>query len=256
MPSHLLSDDEKDLLKVVKNEIDYAQNTPSLASTQVALENSIAESEILLCSIGREHELEHIGIQVESQEHTSLIIRSFDDLLKDAIERYPQEISFEDIFASAELAANAEYIRQLITEFDAVHRLDVVDVTIPVVAGILSGAIDCVFGGFVNNANGVNVPGTLSDFVQKLFNKALPPEKIARLEEIAKVPYDAFNYDNKGNVIVGEIVDGLSPMFHHQVSLGHDPILGFIFGVLDMLRGTLTTLDFQGKISYSNSRGF
>jgi hypothetical protein len=32
-----------------------------------------------------------------------------------------------------------------------------------------------------------------------------------------------------------------------MVSLGHDPILGFIFGVLDMLRGTMTTLDFKGK---------
>lgn len=30
--------------------------------------------------------------------------------------------------------------------------------------------------------------------------------------------------------------------------LGHDPILGFIFGVVDILNGTITTIDKQGKI--------
>ena len=53
-----------------------------------------------------------------------------------------------------------------------------------------------------------------------------------------------------------EIVDRLSPLFHHQVSLGHDPILGFIFGVLDMMRGTVTTLDFKGKFLIQAAEGF
>ncbi|NLB80283.1 MAG: hypothetical protein GX800_01380, partial [Clostridiaceae bacterium] len=79
---------------------------------------------------------------------------------------------------------------------------------------------------------------------------------VKKLEDLAKVPYDALNYGNKGNVIVEEIVDGLSPIFHHQVSLGHDPILGFIFGVFDMLRGTVTTLDFKGRFLMQAAEGF
>ena len=113
-----------------------------------------------------------------------------------------------------------------------------------------------IFGGFVEGADGRNIPGTMSEVVRKLFDKVLPPEKISSLEEFAKVPYDALNYNNKGNVIVKEIVDGLSPVFHHQVSLGHDPILSFIFGVLDMFGGTVTTIDFKGKFFVQAADGF
>jgi hypothetical protein len=256
MSSHPLSDGEKDLLKVIKSGIDYAKDTPSLKTTKKALDASISESETLLRSIGRSNDLKQIEIKKEPQTPRPLVIRSFDDLLRDANKRYPQEVGFEDIFTKAELTANAEYIRQLNAEFDAVHRLDVVDVIIPVVAGVLSGAVDCTFGGFVRSTDGRNVPGSMSEFVSKLFDKALPPDRIKKLEDLAKVPYDALNYDNKGNVIVEEIVDGLSPLFHHEVSLGHDPILGFIFGVLDMFHGTVTTLDFKGKFLIQAAEGF
>lgn len=256
MARHTLSDSERDLLKVIKNEFDYVQDTPSLEPSRSALNVSIAESEALLRSIGCGDDLKHMEIRKEPKEQKTLIIRSFDDLLSDAYEHYPQEISFEYLFSSAELAANADTIRQLNVEFDTVHRLDTIDVIIPVVAGILSGAVDCAFGGFVRSADGRNVPGTMSEFVSKLFDKALPADKIRKLEDLAKVPYDALNFNNRGNVIVEEIVDGLSPVFHHEVALGHDPILGFIFGVLDMLRGSITTLDFNGKLLIQTAEGF
>ena len=54
--------------------------------------------------------------------------------------------------------------------------------------------------------------------------------------------YDAT--DNRNTTVY---VDGLSAYFHRLVSLGHDPILGFVIGVIDMLRGTMTTLDFKGN---------
>jgi hypothetical protein len=33
-------------------------------------------------------------------------------------------------------------------------------------------------------------------------------------------------------------VDGLSPRVHRLMSLGHDPILAFVFGVMDVMSGT------------------
>jgi hypothetical protein len=165
-------------------------------------------------------------------------------------------VSFSDILSAQEIAEHTAYIEQLNEEFNAVHMLDKTDILIPVIAGVFGGAIDCIFGGFIKSADGRNVPGTMSEYVRNLFDKALPTEKIKKLEKLAEVPYDALNYNNKGNVIVAEIVDGLSPAFHHQVSLGHDPILGFIFGVLDMLRGTVTTLDFKGKFLVQAAEGF
>jgi membrane-bound metal-dependent hydrolase YbcI (DUF457 family) len=59
------------------------------------------------------------------------------------------------------------------------------------------------------------------------------------LEKVAKVPYD---------LSAGKAVDGLSPKVHRLMSLGHDPILAFIFGVMDVMSGTGTYIDKQGDL--------
>jgi hypothetical protein len=43
-------------------------------------------------------------------------------------------------------------------------------------------------------------------------------------------------------------VAGLGPGTHRFQSLGHDPILGFLFGVKDILQGTFTAIDKTGKL--------
>ena len=255
MSKYALSDKEKDILKVISSEIVSSQNIPSLASENSMMDRRIAESEALLHSLGYSGQIQDKTVLPPTTRIEPVIVRSFEDLLNEANQKYPDEVHFEDIFTKNELAVNAAYIQQLNDEFDSIHKLDKADVLIPAVAGILSGAIDCVFGGFLKDS-GRNVPGSMSRYVNQLFAKALPPERIKRLEALSKVPYDALNYDNKGNVLLNEVVDGLSPVFHHQVSLGHDPILGFIFGVFDILRGTVTTLDFNGKLLVQTAHGF
>ncbi len=257
MPDRRLSDSERDLLRVIKNETARAREVPSLADAQQTLDARIAESEALLLSLGMKGELELAQQDTHHPQVTrELVIRPFSELLEDALARQPGDVGFEDLFSAAEIAANRDYIRQLNADFDAVHKLDAIDVIIPALAGVLSGAVDCALGGFLTDGRGVSTPNTMSQFVQGLFDKALPAETIKKLEDIAMVPYDAYNYDNKGNVIVETIVEGLSPIFHHEVSLAHDPILGFIFGTLDMMRGTVTTLDFSGQFVIQAAEGF
>src|SRR5688500_15529959 len=59
------------------------------------------------------------------------------------------------------------------------------------------------------------------------------------LQKTAKVPYD---------LTVGKAVDGLSPKVHRLMSLGHDPILAFIFGTIDVMSGTGTYIDKHGDL--------
>jgi hypothetical protein len=59
------------------------------------------------------------------------------------------------------------------------------------------------------------------------------------LEIAAKVPYDLSG---------GKAVDRLSPKVHRLMSLGHDPILAFIFGVMDIMSGTGTYIDKHGDL--------
>ena len=59
------------------------------------------------------------------------------------------------------------------------------------------------------------------------------------LERAAKVLYD---------LSMGNAVDGLSPKVHRLMSLGHDPILAFIFGTIDIMSGTGTYIDKHGDL--------
>ena len=61
--------------------------------------------------------------------------------------------------------------------------------------------------------------------------------------KVSKVPFDA--QDNRHTE---ESVAGLSAYYHRLAyRLGHDPILGFLFGVYDILTGKMTTIDKNGK---------
>jgi hypothetical protein len=50
---------------------------------------------------------------------------------------------------------------------------------------------------------------------------------------VCVVPYDV------------QTMDGMFPRSHRFKSLGHDPVLGFVFGVLDILRGTVTGFSYD-----------
>lgn len=74
-------------------------------------------------------------------------------------------------------------------------------------------------------------------------------ERIATLttaaEGWAKVPYDVVSPK-----------DGLTPNVHRLASLGHDPLLGLVFGVGDILSGTCTFINKNGAWQVIDHRGY
>lgn len=67
-------------------------------------------------------------------------------------------------------------------------------------------------------------------------------QKLANSKE-SKISFDA--QDNRHTTIR---VEGLSAYYHRLLQLGHDPVLGFIFGVADILTGRMTTIDKTGNV--------
>lgn len=63
---------------------------------------------------------------------------------------------------------------------------------------------------------------------------------LKRFEGAAKVPYDD---------PIHKEVPGLSPWHHRLMSPGHDPVLGFIVGVIDIMGGTGTFIDKHGNLT-------
>ncbi len=63
------------------------------------------------------------------------------------------------------------------------------------------------------------------------------------LEGFAKVPFDA-----PTTKATNDAVRGMFPKVHRLMSPGHDPILGFLVGVADLMRGTGTYFDQFGNV--------
>lgn len=81
------------------------------------------------------------------------------------------------------------------------------------------------------------VDGVFNKWVQQAFNKALPHELSEALSKAN--PIGAPDSSTMADLI-GAPEKALNPLNHRLRSLAHDPVLGFIFGVLDMLNGTCT----------------
>ncbi|MEP1080348.1 hypothetical protein NDI52_33875 [Leptolyngbya sp. PL-A3] len=69
------------------------------------------------------------------------------------------------------------------------------------------------------------------------------------LAETCKVPYDSMSYVDADSI---KRITGIFPKSHRLQSLGHDPVLGFIFGVLDIMRGTITGFSYD-RLTHSHT---
>ena len=246
-----LTRDERDILKVAKNELSNATLGCSLKETKDMLNSAIDSGETLLCSLGVKIDPKSINKEetISPSNKKRIKITTFEDLLAEANTNLTGDIDFSDVFTPEEIKANANTIDRLNEELNSLHCLDRIDWAICSVAGLIAAAIDIILVGIPHKTTDGARAGTMSDWIRYMFDKAISPDEIKSLEKKAKVPFDAsMNVDNKGNSIADVYVDGLTPYFHRLVSLGHDPLLGLIFGVLDVMAGTMTTIDRNGEI--------
>jgi len=65
---------------------------------------------------------------------------------------------------------------------------------------------------------------------------------VRTIKDQCKVPYD------RSTAVLGDQIEripGMGGRTHRFQTLGHDPILGFVFGVLDIMRGTMTGFSYD-----------
>lgn len=182
---------------------------------------------------------------IEYSSKSIIVIPSWEQLCAEAEAAVGNNCKLEDIFTEAELQSNQEYLKTLRKEYNQIHKLDKFDISIAALAGIVAGAVDILLVGIPQRSKDGLKAGTLSNYIRSYFDKILPPdemEKLANSKE-SKVPFDA--QDNRNTTIR---VEGLSAYYHRLLQLGHDPLLGFIVGVMDIMKGKMTTIDKTGKV--------
>ena len=217
---------------------------------KASVDERISESETLLKSLG--YALPD-RVQTTAGRKSVMVVPSWETLCREAELAVGTDTALEDIFTPEELAENTKAVRLMNQEYNMLHHLDKYDVAISALAGLLGAAVDIMLVGIPQKTPEGLSAGKLSDFIRAEFDKKYPEEEMEKLanSKVSKVPYDA--QDNRHTTID---VDGLSAYYHRLLSLGHDPLLGFIFGVADILTGRMTTIDKSGKIISQVMEGY
>ncbi len=244
MSKYNYSEEEQKINNVLKYQAEQLEQIST--SDMSGVDARIAESEEILKGLGYGTELDKAKDEKTSATSRKvMVVPTWDELCAEAERAVGEQNDLESIFTEEELRSNEEAVRIMNEEYNSLHRLDKYDITISAVASIIGAAVDILLIGIPQKGPAGLEAGPLSDFIRKKFDEKFPPEEMERLanSKASKVPYDA--QDNRNTTV---FVEGLSAYYHRLLSLGHDPLLGLIFGVFDILMGKMTTIDKSGKI--------
>lgn len=212
---------------------------PDMASAEAC----ISESEALLQELGIS--TQNLPKVVNPTPNRVMVVPTWEELCNQAEQEVGSTTDLESLFTYEELRMNQAALRALNADYNNIHKLDKIDITICAAAGILGAVIDILLIGIPQKTPEGLKGGPLSNYVRDWFNRRFPEKEMEKLanSKVSKVSFDA--QDNRHTT---EYVTGLSAYYHRLLSLGHDPILGLIFGVYDILNGKMTTIDKTGKI--------
>lgn len=242
MSKYKYSETEQQINDVLKYHDEKLKKIKAARPSTAELGSRIQESEDLLRMLGHT-EMPIVPKQEEPKK--VMVIPSWEELCIEAENTVGTGNALESIFTDEELRRNTQEIRMLNAEYNQLHHLDKYDIAISAAAGLLGAAVDILLVGIPQKTLEGLKGGPLSNYVRDWFDKKFPEEEMEKLanSKVSKVPYDA--QDNRNTTVY---VEGLSAYYHRLLSLGHDPLLGLIFGVADILTGRMTTIDKTGKI--------
>ena len=242
MSKYKYTETEQQINDVLKYHDEELKRIKASMPSSFDIDSRIQESEDLLRMLGN---TEIPTVPKKEEPPKIMVVPSWEDLCIEAEQVVGSGYALESIFTEAELQRNSQEIQLLNAEYNQLHHLDKYDVTISVAAGMLGAAVDILLVGIPQKTPQGLKGGTLANYVRDWFDKKFPEDEMEKLanSKVSKVPYDA--QDNRNTTIY---VERLSAYYHRLLSLGHDPFLGLIFGVMDILTGRMTTIDKSGKI--------
>lgn len=150
--------------------------------------------------------------------------------------QYTEPLGLADILSIQDFADAEQRIGAHVQDFNRRYGLDGWDYAIAGSCGLFAAMLDllCVRAPLKSSTSpwSKQVDGIFNRTVQIGFNKLISPELSAKLSEGNSI----------GAPDSSAIAGLLNPINHRLRSLAHDPLLGFIFGVLDMRNSTCTTV--------------
>lgn len=216
---------------------------------QEALDESIRSSEQLLAELGVD--VSSLGVEPSTALSSPKlrvvpVPKTWAQLLSES-DDHAHGVGFEDLLTPEEIKQVNAAHDSIGAELDWSGSLNKWDVATAVFAGGIAGAIDIFLVGFPKSpgflGSEASEGGWLSNFVKDKFGEAFPEDKISALEKAYKTAYDP-SVNSKLSIPI----EGLGPRTHRYQSFGHDPLLGFVFGIRDILTGKFTAVSKYGEV--------
>ena len=176
-------------------------------------------------------------------EHKELTDVDLETIHNEAEAAFPEDANLDDILTADDWEIVDNRIAVHVKDFNARYALDGWDYAIAGGCGLFAAMLDLLFvkaPAKPTTAWTKEVDGVFNSGVQQAFNYFLPPDvskELGRLNTIGGADSSTVAQ------LLGAPPGTLNPMNHRLRSLSHDPILGFLFGVLDMQRGTCTVIE-------------
>lgn len=164
------------------------------------------------------------------------------EIYRQSNSRFESAARLSDILSTGDMQTTDERLSGHIAEFNRKYSLDAWDYAIAGCGGLFAAMLDILFVKAPPKhtmAWTQQVDGVFNQQVQKAFNKFIPPE----LSDILSKKYTIGAPDcSMTQDLLGASGAILNPKNHRLKALSHDPILGFIFGVRDMMDNKCTVV--------------
>lgn len=263
MSKFTYSSKELELNKVIKlnqNESKAMLTDENLIQSRQNADSNIEASIALLKSLGRDREVQEVCDNI-SKKGTNIQLdcdsfnKDWNTLLSEADKQIPQTVFLEDILTKDEIQSVFNKLNEINSEFSRktsiINKTDLSFLTIATALQVVKSLIFPLIAEKFDYGNSFDPENRLDhndssiksaerEAKDKFKNKHLKRHGKGAWIEILfqSVPYDI----TKGSKDIGINMGG---KYHRMYTLGHDPILGWLFGTANILTDCITFNTFQ-----------
>ncbi|MCI8304258.1 MAG: hypothetical protein HFF52_06480 [Lawsonibacter sp.] len=261
------SEQEKDLNRVLKMNQDRSlsqKNDPDMAATRQTADAAIDSSLELLKSLGKQADVKTLAKKIADQRQERRLehrpeLESWDEIVRQANEHCTEPVVLEDIMSESEIndsfreldAINKEFARQT----SLINKTDLPFLAIAIALQVTKALLFLYVAGKVGYGDSFDPSKRLNHNDKSIERTHRDANDTFRDKKLAKtngktgywinILYQTPPYDiTRGSPAAGIQLHGGE---HRLYTLGHDPILGWLFGTMNILTDIITTNDFQSR---------
>lgn len=261
------SEHEKDLNKVLKMNQDRSlalKNDSDMAATRQTADAVIDSSLELLKSLGKGADVEKLAKEVAAKgkdrrlEHRPEV-ETWDEIVRQANEYCPIPVALEDIMSEDEIGAAFRELDAINKEFSRqtslINKTDLSFLAIATALQVTKALLFPYVAGKAGYGKGFDPNERLAHndkSIEQAHREANDAFKDKNLEKNRgktghwiNILYQTPPYDiTRGSPAANIQLHGGE---HRLYTLGHDPVLGWLFGTMNILTDIITTNDFQSR---------